>query len=362
MRKCSLVQFIAIIAATFLASCATPTSTATSASAPACNVVLIGWDGAQREHVKECLERGELPALAALAPRGSFRNIDIRGTTDTTAGWAQILTGYDPDVTGAWSNDKFGPVPKGLSLFERLKEQFGTNIVTLAVIAKERHIGEIRYPFKIRITEPTTNTASSMLPAPTQPASEYADRNRTRDTKIVIEDGVKYRVYPGSPWLNMKDASDHWLYGLGQNETVTAKALELLEQYKHKPFFLFVHFAEPDRAGHAYGENSPQYNAGLVSSDTCTVQIVEKLRQLGIYNKTYIYVTTDHGFDEGKKTHGNATRIFLVTNDPRVSRDGDRADVAPTILKRFGLDPERFTPPFAGASLDQRPKHPAGYK
>lgn len=353
MHKNLLLPLLAVIGAVSLTSCTTATNTPTSPGAPPCNVVLIGWDGAQPEHVKECLERGELPALGALAARGSFRNIDIRGTPDTTAGWAQILTGYDPEVTGAWSNYKFGPIPKGLSVFERLKEQFGTNIVTLAVIAKEHHIGEIRSPLKIRIDPPSTNTATGTPATLTQPGDEFPAANQVRGTRIVVEDGIRYRVYPGSPWLNMKDACDRWLYGLGQNETVTANALELLEQYKHKPFFLFVHFVEPDRAGHTYGENSPQYNAGLVSSDTCTGQIIEKIKQLGLYNKTYIYVTTDHGFDEGKKTHGRATRAFLVTNDPKVRRDGDRADIAPTILKRFGLDLRRFTPPFSSAPLTE---------
>ncbi len=362
MSKKLAFGFCTVIWAIALASCTTATNTVTSPSVPPCNVVLIGWDGAQREHVKECIERGGLPALGTLATRGSFRNIDIRGATDTTAGWAQILTGYDPDVTGAWSNNKFGPIPKGLSLFERLKQQFGPNIVTMAVIAKEHNLGEIRPPFKIRIAEPNTNTTTNLSPGEPPTDDEYMSVEQIRSTRIVIEDGVKYRVYPGSPWLHMKDSCDHWVYGLGQNETVTTKALELLEQYKDKPFFLFVHFAEADRAGHSFGENSPEYTAGLVSNDTSTARITEKLKQLGIYDKTYVYVTADHGFDEDQKTHRNASRVFIVTNDPRVSRDGHRADIAPTILKRFGLDLAKFTPPFAGAPLDQQPKHPASPK
>ena len=67
---------------------------------PPYNVVLIGWDGAQRDHVKECLARGELPALKALADEGAMVDIDIIGATDTKAGWTQILTGYNPEVTG----------------------------------------------------------------------------------------------------------------------------------------------------------------------------------------------------------------------------------------------------------------------
>ena len=36
--------------------------------------------------------------------------------------------------------------------------------------------------------------------------------------------------------------------------------------------------------------------------------------------------------------------VFLGTNDPKVARRGERADVAPTILARFGLKLAGFKP------------------
>jgi len=52
MRReiCGLL-FVALLAATALAE------------GPPRNVILFGWDGAQRNHVNECLERGELPPI-----------------------------------------------------------------------------------------------------------------------------------------------------------------------------------------------------------------------------------------------------------------------------------------------------------
>ena len=58
------------------------------------NVILFGWDGAQRDHVNECLSRKELPNLQKLIDQGTYVEIDIEGKTDTKAGWSQILTGY----------------------------------------------------------------------------------------------------------------------------------------------------------------------------------------------------------------------------------------------------------------------------
>ncbi|HUT60151.1 MAG TPA: hypothetical protein VNA25_20080, partial [Phycisphaerae bacterium] len=36
---------------------------------------------------------------------------------------------------------------------------------------------------------------------------------------------------------------------------------------------------------------------------TWTGKIIDKLKQLGLYDKTTVYVTADHGFDEDGKGH-----------------------------------------------------------
>ena len=69
------------------------------------NVILFGWDGAQRAHVQQCLDRGELPTLKNLSREGALVAVDVvTGATDTKAGWSQILTGYNPEVTGVFSS------------------------------------------------------------------------------------------------------------------------------------------------------------------------------------------------------------------------------------------------------------------
>jgi len=79
------------------------------------NVILIGWDGAQRNHVKEQLAKNELPTLAALIKEGAFIEVDvISGATDTKAGWSQINTGYHPDKTGVYSNGRYQPIPRAI--------------------------------------------------------------------------------------------------------------------------------------------------------------------------------------------------------------------------------------------------------
>ena len=305
------------------------------------NIILIGWDGAQRNHLKECLGRGELPNLKKLASEGNLVGIDILRITDTKAGWAQILTGYNPEVTGVFSNGRFQPIPKGYSIFERLEEHFGPDkFVTVAVIGKKAHV-DAEPPRRVRVKE----------------RGEKQKKKKPKG-KIIIEDGVKYRLVPGKPHYHAKESIDAFINGLKEDQKVGTKALELLEKYKGKPFFFFVHFAEIDHKGHKHGENSKEYNDALISADTWTGRIMERLKALHLYDKTLIYVTADHGFDEGRKGHADAPYVFLATNDPKVMRRGERADIAPTILERFGLDLSKIEPPLDGHPLTWGHKEP----
>ena len=325
------------------------------------NVILIGWDGAQREHVEQCLSRGELPNLKKLIDEGKYVKIDIEGTTDTKAGWTQILTGYYPAVTGVNSNSRYQPVPKGLSIFERLENQFGPDkFVTVAVIAKDRHCGEIDPPQKIRLDDEQTqtNNTEDQKKKGAKKKTQQPGAGRAPTGKIVEENGVKYRVIPGSPYYGMHTALEVWEFGLMEDQKVGTRAIELLDKYKDKPFFFFVHFAEVDHSGHKYGENSKQYNDALISNDLWTGKIIEKIRALGLADKTQFYVTADHGFDEDTKIHKAAPYVFLATNNKAVNRDGRRQDVAPTIYEAFGVDTAAMRPPLDGISLtkpDNRP-------
>lgn len=304
------------------------------------NIILIGWDGAQRNHVKECLKRGELGNLKKLSGEGMLVAIDILRVTDTKAGWTQILTGYEPEVTGVFSNGKYQPIPKGYTVFERLEEFFGPEkFVTAAVIGKKGNVGAAA-PRRVRVNNEKKN-------------QKRKKQQKKPVGRIVVEDGVKYRLVPGEPYFHTKDSMDVFVNGLKEDEKVGQKTLELLEKYKDKPFFFFVHFAEVDHKGHKHGENSKEYNDALISADRWTGKIMEKLKELGLYDKSLIYVTADHGFDEGAKGHGDAPYVFLGTNDPKVRRRGERADIAPTILERFGLELGKIKPPLDGSPLTQ---------
>lgn len=318
-----------------------------NAASPDKNVILIGWDGAQREHVIQALEKGQLPTLKKLSKEGKLVKIDIEGTTDTKAGWSQILTGYYPAVTGVYSNSKYHSIPEGLSIGERLEKYFGdANIVTLAIIAKKGHVDN-EAEQKIKITDENRAKYEKM----TQPRKNKEGKVNKPDGKIIDQNGVEYYFVPGKPHYNMSKNTDLFENGLVLDEKVGKRVIELIEQNKDKRFFFFVHFAEVDHSGHKSGENSKEYNDALISNDKWTGKIIDKLKKLGIYKKTLIYITADHGFDEDQTGHGNAPYVFLATNAKNIIRDGRRQDIAPTILEAFGLDLSQIEPKLDGIPL-----------
>ncbi|HOZ47710.1 MAG TPA: alkaline phosphatase family protein [Candidatus Hydrogenedentes bacterium] len=319
------------------------------AAAEVKNIVVIGWDGAQRDHVKEMIARDEVPNLMALAKEGKLVDIDItNGATDTKAGWSQILTGYKAETTGVYHNGRFQPIPEGYSIFERLEKHFGAEqIDTVAIIGKKGHV-DAEGPQRVPFEEWEKNEAQQQAIDRAKPG-----RGDMQGGEVVEENGVKLVIVPGKPWYNAKKSMDLFENGLTENDRVGARALEELDTRKDHRFFFFVHFAQPDHVGHKHGENAQEYTDGIKSDDEWTGKIVAKLKELGLYDKTLVYVTADHGFDEGKNGHRYAPWVFLGTNDPNVTRDGDRMDIAPTILKRFGLDLKTLEPALDGVPLDE---------
>jgi len=308
------------------------------------NVILIGWDGVQREHFNELLNQKKLPNIEKLINVGGIIDIDLTtGETQTKPGWSEILTGYNPSITGVYSNTDYGPIPEGYTVFERLENHFGKeNIVTIFIGGKLNNIGA-RGPHRICINcykrdpvkfEKTMWWEENTSAPPKEPGKERIFKQRS-----------------GEPFYYTKNNIDIYLTGLGNASNVGFEVIKSLEKFKDKRFFAFYHFEEPDEQGHVYGENSEEYSQGIIRDDYWLGMIVAKLKELGIGNETLIYITSDHGFNEGSQEHDNAPYVFLATNDQLVKRNGDRKDITPTILKRYGLNLSAISPSLQGNPL-----------
>jgi hypothetical protein len=272
------------------------------------SAILVSWDGAGREKLRELLAAGRLPGISALVHDGSLVDVDVTDhRTDTKAGHAEMLTGYGPDVTGVWSDTRFRPIPAGLSVFETLQRWFGSDsIATIMITAKAGNLGSAGPRFLRR----------------------------------------------GQPWSLVRPNLTVWDGDAVRDAPVVGRlALDCLRRFAGRRFFAFFHFADADKAGHQKGERSDHYAEAIVACDRWLTAIAAELRDLAIDRTTMVFVTADHGFDPASSRHRNAPKVFLATDDPAVVRGGDQRDIVPTLLSELGADPAAARPARAGRTL-----------
>jgi len=148
---------------------------------------------------------------------------------------------------------------------------------------------------------------------------------------------------------------DFWYAADTSASQVTDQAVNFIHNYSQKNFFLFIHYREPDLAGHSYGENSLNYDNALIECDTELGRVLSTLEAEGIGDSTAIVVTTDHGFQENGYGHISPawgadngdpalyttwiacnTGTVDITN--AVNNYWDQNDVAPTIYDLIGIN------------------------
>jgi arylsulfatase A-like enzyme len=83
-----------------------------------------------------------------------------------------------------------------------------------------------------------------------------------------------------------------------------------------KPNLCFIHFRDPDTAGHKYGANSPEKVQALKECDEALKMIKDAITAAGISDDSVIILTADHGSHDIKNragkivgTHGSAESV-----------------------------------------------------
>lgn len=84
------------------------------------------------------------------------------------------------------------------------------------------------------------------------------------------------------------------------SQTVAKSAAAYILQ--KKPNLCFIHFPDPDAAGHKSGWGSPEQKEAFKVSDQALSQIVRALETAGILSRSLLIISADHG-GHGK-THG----------------------------------------------------------
>lgn len=143
-----------------------------------------------------------------------------------------------------------------------------------------------------------------------------------------------------------------------KGDEATRVALQWLDQHRERPFFLFLHLYDPHDPYEPPEPFASQwrghpYQGEVAFADHCVGQVLDRLRQLGLYDQTLIVITGDHGEmlgEHGELNHGffiyeGALRVPLVLRAPgakaapeQVETPVSLVDIVPTVLSLTGAE------------------------
>ena len=195
----------------------------------------------------------------------------------------------------------YGEIPKNLTIFERLKDEMGSDAVSTAVVtSKKGSIGTAK----------------------------------------------------GLPFVNARGSIDYLWDSEADALLAGSIAVETLYSIDtKKPFFLYIQLKDASQAGSAFTISSRHYLDAIARNDVVLGMILDAISDLGISDKVTVYVTTDHGFGSGSGSGPGETGIWMVADKPGYCTDGDQRDIIPTILDGFGLNYSVMEPVYEGVSL-----------
>jgi len=73
------------------------------------------------------------------------------------------------------------------------------------------------------------------------------------------------------------------------------RALAFMTAHRQEPTFVFLYSVHTDHAGHRHGWMTPPYIQAIEEADTAIGQLLQQMKDAGLYDDTFIILMTDHG-------------------------------------------------------------------
>ncbi len=183
-----------------------------------------------------------------------------------------------------------------------------------------------------------------------------------------LDQGFEYYYDKFGDWAGLKDVDERdggftqqWRdeRAISQRRAgeSTEIALQWLDEHAKDKSFLFLHYFDPH---HEYDPPEPyasrfarnRYAGEIAYVDNCIGQVVDKLKALGLYDKTLLIITADHGEmlgEHGETSHGyfiyqSNIRVPLIIKAPgknhpvRTKASVGLVDIVPTVCSQLGLE------------------------
>jgi len=127
-----------------------------------------------------------------------------------------------------------------------------------------------------------------------------AKRNGFSTAMFVNKEKFKHLNLPGT-----LDRFDHAGYTAKQAAASAASYI-----VSHRPNLCFIHFADPDSAGHKYGWGSSEQVRSFKDTDDALRTIMNAIRKAGIAQRSVVIMSADHG-GHGK-SHGSLSPEDMI--------------------------------------------------
>jgi arylsulfatase A-like enzyme/Flp pilus assembly protein TadD len=272
------------------------------------NVILISIDTCRADHLS-CYgyPRGTTPNINEIATEGVLFENAISPVPLTLPAHASMLTGTIPSYHGIHDNEGYKLGPSNISIAEVLSQAGFTTGAIVGAFVMDSQFGL------------------------DQGFESYNDEFEEELEKNVITQR--------------------------RGSEVNRFAMDWLTEHKDERFFLFLHYYDPHSRYEPPEPFLTSYYSNLYAgevafTDYCIGQVVEKLKEFGLYDSTLIIITSDHGemLGEHKElTHGyyiyqSAINIPLVIklpgrNAPRRINDlVGLVDIVPTVCSLLELE------------------------
>lgn len=258
------------------------------------HVILIGSDGLGAY----CFKNAKIPAMKHLMENGAW-SLKARSVlpSSSAVNWASMLMGSGPELHGF--------------------TEWGSKVPELP----SRVLGE----------------SSGLYPSIFSLIEKQLPERKT---------GVFY-TWGGIGYLFEKDMVEQNYNGESDPDTAE-KAINFIVE--EKPVFTFIHFSQPDGAGHNIGHDTPAYYDAVNGTDKLIGEVVSALVQNDMLEETVIIVSSDHG-GVGKGHGGKSlleVEIPWIIYGKDIPRSGEIAssivtyDTAPTIADILNLEVPDF--------------------
>ncbi len=177
-------------------------------------------------------------------------------------------------------------------------------------------------------------------------------------------------VYDGAVWDRYRKGYlrgfDHYVmtpfhydkvFGISTGPEINRLATDFISRNKEKKLFIWIHYLEPHLGYISHPKikvfgtrNIDVFDGEIAAVDKNFSLLMDELRRLGIYDRTIVVFTADHGeefMEHGETAHGRqlyneSIRVPLImklpaVHDKRIKEKVGEIDVVPTIVQLLNL-------------------------